>query len=653
MEKFKEGTLQANVKLDTVQNSQSTLKIYSSANSLFDIVTNILDISSDNILYPYVKKLLTLIENLFSGNNILIFQLLQSGDFLKLIDQKYIKNINYSITNSNVSLRLELNPLLFDSPNSTTNYDKNFVIDLSFDYIKEETNSYQITLKHLLIDAPVLSKINNFRLELKDTEEKFHEPLESESGSSTSYSVLDNTFEAYDPNKKDEYVNLDDVKKLVQMGINTTAYKYFEIHGILNLSISAPILSIFGDLSKLISPQYVTAKIELMKPNGEDLYSQTRSHITIDKNNYGLFNEDTNYVEYFTERTLEGKEIAYISSIKGSIIPEQSQIVEESKTIFSIERTDNALLLDELKQQYPDYKVSQVQIDKESIYTCKIFENKDKKLQELQKENPSLSLEAGGFFDWNIYKKIFKYTVNTYEKYETIKEHNLMNVETFKVTQDELLKSNNNIPNLFYYLFQYSLINDVPYLLVGKHKKEDVVAILNNLLPSLLNDEESNKNNKIDFISAIGGYTSSENDFSMIVNLNSLTNLSLFKGLKIALGYGTNEDGILTLSNLSISGTGDNNTIIDNLLITATINFDANVFLKKKTTSEFDRYNAFIESFKNSEYTKDLDYHELLGYKAGKYGLIDALYPITNNEKISFEVSSLDTGINAGFIYGL
>ena len=662
LEKFKEGTLQANVKLDTVQNSQSTLKIYSSANSLFDIVTNILDISSDNILYPYVRKLLTLIENLFSGNNILIFQLLQSGDYLKLIDQKYIKNINYSITNSNVSLRLELNPLLFDSPNSTTNYDKNFVIDLSFDYIKEETNSYLITLKHLLIDAPVLSKINNFKLELKDTEEKFHEPLES--GSSTSYSVLDNTFEAYDPNKKDEYVNLDDVKKLVQMGINTTEYKYFELKGKLDLSmyLDIPIIGSWVDFSKLLEPQYVTAKIQLMKPKDSDLYSQTRAHVTIDRNNYGLFSNESRYVEYFTERNENGEEIAYISSITGRRKSEESVLVEDSKVVETIDKTDNSLLETDLSIQYPNHKIDRINNGEQEIYSNK--ENKkarDREFDRLQSEHPEWTLRKDSqfVFDWfssytkyQIFKSYYRYTVQTYPKYEIIPEHNEYSVETFKVTQSELLGSVNNVPNLVYYLLDYSLMGKLGGL-GSLLSRENLIGIINYQISSQTTSNEESES--IDFISSIGNFQTSDNSFSMNLDLYNLLKMDGFKGLNVSLHFNEDNNGIPLLESLIIVGSGTDNKILEDFnSIDASLKFEAVASLKKEVTNEFDRYDAFINAFKNSENTKDLDYHQIIGYnKDTALFFVDTKLVQTNGLKANLTVSALETGINAGFIYGL
>ncbi len=664
LEKFKEGTLQANVKLDTVQNSQSTLKIYSSANSLFDIVTNILDISSDNILYPYVKKLLTLIENLFSGNNILIFQLLQSGDYLKLIDQKYIKNINYSITNSNVSLRLELNPLLFDSPNSTTNYDKNFVIDLSFDYIKEETNSYQITLKHLLIDAPVLSKINNFKLELKDTEEKFHEPLESESGSSTSYSVLDNTFEAYDPNKKDEYVNLDDVKKLVQMGINTTEYKYFELKGKLDLSmyLDIPVIGSWVDFSKLLEPQYVTAKIQLMKPKDSDLYSQTRAHVTIDRNNYGLFSNESRYVEYFTERNENGEEIAYISSITGRRKSEESVLVEDSKLVETIDKTDNSLLETDLSIQYPNHKIDRINNGEQEIYSNKGNKKaRDREFDRLQSEHPEWTLRKDSqfVFDWfssytkyQIFKSYYRYTVQTYPKYEIIPEHNEYSVETFKVTQSELLGSVNNIPNLVYYLLDYSLMGKLGGL-GSLLSRENLIGIINYQISSQTTSNEESES--IDFISSIGNFQTSDNSFSMNLNLYNLLKMDGFKGLNVSLHFNEDNNGVPLLESLIIVGSGTDNKILEDFnSIDASLKFEAVASLKKEVTNEFDRYDAFINAFKNSENTKDLDYHQIIGYNEDTaLFFVNTKLVQTNGLKANLTVSALETGINAGFIYGL
>ena len=664
LEKFKEGTLQANVKLDTVQNSQSTLKIYSSANSLFDIVTNILDISSDNILYPYVKKLLTLIENLFSGNNILIFQLLQSGDYLKLIDQKYIKNINYSITNSNVSLMLELNPLLFDSPNSTTNYDKNFVIDLSFDYIKEETNSYLITLKHLLIDAPVLSKINNFKLELKDTEEKFHEPLESESGSSTSYSVLDNTFEAYDPNKKDEYVNLDDVKKLVQMGINTTEYKYFELKGKLDLSmyLDIPVIGSWVDFSKLLEPQYVTAKIQLMKPKDSDLYSQTRAHVTIDRNNYGLFSNESRYVEYFTERNKNGEEIAYISSITGRRKSEESVLVEDSKVVKTIDKTDNSLLEIDLSIQYPNHKIDRINNGEQEIYSNKGNKKaRDREFDRLQSEHPEWTLRKDSqfVFDWfssytkyQIFKSYYRYTVQTYPKYEIIPEHNEYSVETFKVTQSELLGSINNIPNLVYYLLDYSLMGKLGGL-GSLLSRENLIGIINYQISSQTTSNEESES--IDFISSIGNFQTSDNSFSMNLDLYNLLKMDGFKGLNVSLHFNEDNNGVPLLESLIIVGSGTDNKILEDFnSIDASLKFEAVASLKKEVTNEFDRYDAFINAFKNSENTKDLDYHQIIGYnKDTALFFVDTKLVQTNGLKANLTVSALETGINAGFIYGL
>lgn len=664
LEQFKEGTLQANVKLDTVNNSQSTLKVYSSANSLFDIVTNVLEISEDNILYPYVNKLLTFIENLFSGNNILLFQIIKSGEFIKLLDQEYIKKIDYSFGDTNISLRLELNPSLLDSPDSSITYDKNIVIDVSFDYLKDGEDSYQITLKHLLIDTPVLAKIKNFKLELKDSGEKFDEPIKNEDGSSTSFSVLDDTFEAYDPNHKEDYVNLDDVKKLVEMGINTTEFKYFEIKGKLNLGVSLdiPIIGNLVDFSKLIEPQYVTAKIELMKPEGSDLYSQTRAHVTIDRNNYGLFSNESRYVEFFTERTKEGKEIAYISSITGQRKAEESVLVEDSKVVETINNTDNSLYKNELSQKYPNHIIESKEVSQEEIYSINKDENaRDKEFNRLQSEHPEWKLTKdkefvfnrfSSYYKYKILKSYFNYSIKTQPIYEIIPEHNEYSIETFKVTQEELLGSIDNIPNLVYYLMDYSLMGKLGGLgsLVSR---EDLIGIINYQIST--QSSSSNSNGCIDYISSVGNFNSTGNSFSMNLNLYNLLQMDGFDGINLSLYYGSNDEGTLLLQSLIITGSGTDNKILDDFnYIDASLKFEAVASIKKEVTNEFDRYNSFIDAFTNSEYTRNLGYHQITGYKNSSMLLtVKTKLVQTNGVKANFMVSALETGVNAGFIYGL
>ena len=76
--------------------------------------------------------------------------------------------------------------------------------------------------------------------------------------------------------------------------------------------------------------------------------------------------------------------------------------------------------------------------------------------------------------------------------------------------------------------------------------------------------------------------------------------------------------------------------------------------MKKEVTNEFDRYDAFINAFKNSENTKDLDYHQIIGYnKDTALFFVDTKLVQTNGLKANLTVSALETGINAGFIYGL
>ena len=657
LEKFKEGTLQANIKLDTINFPDSKLKVYSSANSLFDIVTNVLEISNENILYPYIQKLLNFIENLFSGNSILLFQIIEQGGIESLLKLDFLKDLQYSITSSNIYLRLEIIPELFASSDANTQFEKNFIVELSFDYQKNNKDTYQITLKHLLIDAPVLSKINNFRLELKDTEEKFHEPLESESGSSTSYSVLDNTFEAYDPNNKDEFVNLDDVKKLVQMGINTTEYKFFELNGILNLNINVFVISGLFDLNKFIEPQYVNAKVELLKPDGSDLYSKTRAHLTLNRNNYGLYKEDAKYVEFFTERTDEGKEIAYIASTKAKIVSEHQETIKEPEEIFTSNETDDNSLINHYKELYPNHDVKRLETKKELIEEK--WGNLEKEYNKLTQEHPNWTLEyePSLFKKSKIYKQLYKYTINTYGEYAIIREHSSYEIEMFKVEQSELLGSTNQIPNLIYYLLEYSMAGNIKakdwwVLPPQEIDKSIIVGYINNTIAKSSNADESSN---IDFISAIGKYSSTDSEFALEIDLSKLISFDGLNGLNISVGYGNDLNGNLVLQNLTINGTGENDTIIKNsIFFDVSLRFEATAFLKKHSSNEFDRYEHFINAFKSNVETNFLDYHKITGYSEDNVAFLgNILIATTNDQKITLSISELETGINAGFIYGL
>ena len=128
-----------------------------------------------------------------------------------------------------------------------------------------------------------------------------------------------------------------------------------------------------------------------------------------------------------------------------------------------------------------------------------------------------------------------------------------------------------------------------------------------------------------------------------------------FEGINLSLYYGSNDEGTLLLQSLIITGSGTDNKILDDFnYIDASLKFEAVASIKKEVTNEFDRYNSFIDAFNNSEYTRNLGYHQITGYKNSSMLLtVKTKFVQTNGVKANFMVSALETGVNAGFIYGL
>ena len=673
---FPEGQLQAEIRLN---NMVSPLHLITKTSSPFNCLSQFLSISDENVLATFRDSFASILDELFN-QNLPLFTLISNKEYLELLDKNIFKDYSFTLIENmdkskSIEVKLLINPAYLNNKNEKT-YSKD--IEIYLDANLNQNNV--ISLNSLKIDATDSSAFNleNFYIELKNNGKFIEE-------NTTSSLYLLDSFEKYDKNtNSSDFVNLDDCISLIKMGLNTTENHYFHLRGQLNLSniklIGIPIESI---LNWYVKSKTVDAKIELIKPSNSSLYSQTKAHLTIyNTDNPSLTDEKGNYVEFFTERLPDGQEVCYISRITAEFIDGGKQIIQEkyNAEFYSLNKDDFNQYIEKYGSQYVsittdqnyEYYEKDVDTDLDPDYTSAELERGILNFKYRQKgiKEDVMTIDKHYEKTWfgiNILKKIcvtkkavYKCEINIPEITQDLPDYYKYNIETFKITQDEILGSVDNIPNIIYYLMDYALIEK------NAPSRDNLIGVINYQVSNSISSSGSNED--IDLFGPLNNFDVKDNSFNLNFDLKKL--LPSFEGLNgidISLKHDAifdeegNEKEILT--NIFINGSPNSsgtNLIIDNIggVFSANMTLDIQLIDQSKNVGQkMERYNDFIEAYKSSEQTTNLEYFKILSYE-NDYHLIfqNIKKPITNGEETIANIvlySNNPNDPNFNFITGL
>ncbi len=639
---FPEGELQAEI---TLNNTGSPLHLITKTSSPFNIFSQFLNIDKNNVLYTFKDQLVTLLDELFSSDYKLISMLI-NGEYLKLLDKNIIPihdlEVNEIGEGKNYKLTLEINPEYLNEDYENVD-NQNIKVTLDLNIIEN-----QIEINSLTFDATNTKAFNidDFYLSI-NSEGKFKHDNPTTNGY---YIFKDDQFEKRNDENKTDFVNLDDCINLFSIGINTTENHYFELQGELNITK----LNVLGFIDlKIIDPKLINAKIELLSDNPGDFYSRTTAHVSIRNNsNLETLNNDSFLVEFFTRRINEGsstQEICYISKlINKSYINSYTSIISSTKK-YSL----NGNLENVLQEENPNSSISKKLLPRTNNFNydesaARSFA--DSINNEIKLGYNIASVKSSGFLfkTWRVElsQDVYEYSIDIIEK---IPNHNEYQIETFKLTQQELLGTceGYKIPNIIYYLMDYSLVAENAFM-----RKLVFIQIYQNINEA----EDSGTTTPSDIFGSLNNFVtndyneiSNKGSFSMNFDLSKLISMEGLNSIDLTLEY-KKENGEFILDRLYIDGSN----LATGLKKFVDIGLTLNITLKDSGYSsegKMLRYQNFIKAFDDSVQTNTLNYFKITGYS---FSILARQTVSTNNEKTTVTIRDYKKDApEYGFIYGL
>lgn len=646
IDKYLNGSLTANVDIMSLNNTP--LKVYggtSTSNgvmsSLESILNQIKDLSdSDNIVYRALSKYIDKLNSSFT--NMLIYQLIANKQYLDLLDSDYIKINSIKDSSSIVYLNVEISDALLSDKNDKLSDHKWIKVDLEINKNKtsdsEGNNIITYSLDHLTLSYDVY----NLTLELETLNNNPYTYSYDEKGNVngvTADSILDDTgFTYYSNSNKNEFVDINDIDTLLELGINTTNLHYFELEGVLNISKLYALNETIGDVGDAINDKYVNAKIRLDDPDLNSLTLKTSAHITIrDNDNTSLSNNQ--YVEYFTERIKidsNGKEqeICYIvnTSYRSYISSSEVKNYDYNNITYSFNQLSGNYKNETVVSNGSNSIEKQTKYEERTVKKWNAFNNwetkwsssydftdindiKENKINEYMNYgisrneaeshihiNYKSSRQDSWDYNWvpagdkkrNTYET---YTISWDALYKStpytitiIPAYNSYTVNVMKVTQDELLETTNGVPNLLYYLVDYALFNDDFSKL--NFKKYEIMGIIYYQVANGTS-ENSKTTDYIGMISSMDRDYTNRN-FSILLDLSKI--MSGLGKVKATIYWDNNN----MLKSLYVDG----NEILTNFY-TITAKFTLNIKLVDSSIKAYsgdgkmDRYDTIVPYLDN------------------------------------------------------
>lgn len=731
--KVLKDTIVANLRLN--KKNKESFKIVSPASSILEILKQIKTLQDSNLLYSYLESIINALNS-----NFIIMYLIENKEIETLISD-YIKIKKIETISNEIVLEASISSAIFDTyekdeeGNITIDKSENptwseITLKASKEY-NEETKKNLYSIDKLTLDSlsiPNLGTIDNLTLERDEnlTEDNIFGAVE---GDPTTHDFVDYD---YLTNKSD-FINVKDLSTLITLGINSTYRRYFKIKGKLdvNIFLKYKILGLDIDLGSvdLIEPRTVTAMVEVCDEKAigadEPLYSGTRSHIIIEraKNTNDqqpgyMYNTRPYYIEYFTKRLEDGTEICYVSKTTASFVEKGDKIQEkvEDYEVYSFQND----LSDDLRYlgyngtnkpiaSYHGSSNNKVKVDQYKYIDSRIYSNKKGQEERAKKyvNNINQNFFGGnsvlGYYDnknaseFTIYTEceIYRFNLSRPEISGINEDSYNYSIETFKLTQAQLLGSTSynpngsseevSVPNILYYLVDYTLIDEVTGIASIAIDRDEIMGIIYYQVGlSMVEEESIDTTNTKTLEECIGNFTNKDDpstgngSFSMTIDLGGLINMEGFNGLFIELNYGPANSSDLSedrvLKSISIRGCSfnsenkpilnDDNFIMEDFynLIDVGVSFstdEGGVYYANDPGEDFYRWSHFIEAFESYAYIYNEpgsnEYAYISGFTEGDVFGQTTITPVIGGYvyRIQINTSLNQNDSYYGLLYGL
>lgn len=646
IDKYLNGSLTANVNIMNLNNTP--LKVYggtSTSNgitsSIESIFNQIKDLSgTDNIVYRALSKYIDKING--SLSNMLLYELISTKQYLNLLNSDYININSIKDTSSIIYLNVSISDSLLSDKNDEFKDHKWINVDLKINKDKEIDSENNTIITYSLDHLSLSYDVYNLTLELETINNNPYTYSFDNNGFINGVindSILDNTgFTYYSNLNKNQFIDINDIDTLLELGINTTNLHYFELEGVLNISKLYALNETIGDVGDAINDKYVNAKIRLDDPDLNSLTLKTSAHITIrDNDNTSLNNNQ--YVEYFTERIKidslgNEKEICYIvnTSYRSYISSSEVKNYDYNNITYSFNQLSGNYKNETVVSNGSNSIEKQTKYEERTVKKWNAFNNWETKWSssyDFSEINTIKENKINEYMNYGISRNEAESHIhinykssrqdswdynwvpagdkkrNTYETYTiswdalykstpytitTIPAYNSYTVNVMKVTQDELLETTNGVPNLLYYLVDYALFNDDFSKL--NFKKYEIMGIIYYQVAN----GTSESSTSTDYIAMISSMESdyNNNNFSILLDLSKI--MSGLGKVRATMYWDNNN----MLKSLYIDG----NDILDNFY-TITAKFTLDIKLINSSTiaysndGKMDRYDTIVPYLDN------------------------------------------------------
>lgn len=178
--------------------------------TVLDIIDQVKHIDETNLLNKYVKELQSATDSLP------IMEAIKNQDYSLIVN-----NLIPEITITDTTLTMKVNPAFFDKSVKTLEGNTN-LMTVKFTY---DPTTDSITQAYL--ELPYNGMLIKATLDLRAYD-----------------TSVNPTYMAYTDANKSKFIDLDNLKLLVKMGLKTTEVNYFELHGVFNLGAVMSLFSI-------------------------------------------------------------------------------------------------------------------------------------------------------------------------------------------------------------------------------------------------------------------------------------------------------------------------------------------------------------------------------------------------------------------------
>ena len=296
----------------------STLNAYSSKEALGHVAEALSKIESTNILYSYkivrdIQKYASQISDLLNNKDTnTLTSLAKSG----LISNETLIKILNSLSSTSTTLDINLDLSKFSDSEELSKF--NIKVSLVLDITKDElgNNVYSIN------SIKAIDKENEINLNLSIEETVINKDSSLSINTKRLSKDIINGFISVgseNHNKYSNFVDMEYLACLIELGVTTTNKRYYSISGTFNIddsiNINIDTLGIDCDLSDIKPINSVTfnLKLEFYKQDKEDYTYKLKSYLGLQNDKHPTYT-----TEFYVEEAEDGNDNIYINEFNGS-----------------------------------------------------------------------------------------------------------------------------------------------------------------------------------------------------------------------------------------------------------------------------------------------------------------------------------------------